>query len=176
MIFGTNSNYMLKYQKAKAKLVEYDISQKDYPKFPLNSNELSYPVIYILSRYAESIIENDETGKAEFAPYMVKASQYFDASVGANDRTAYDTDFLLSGAAAYFLSNDFGSSKVLCATLFEKIKDTPTMGTLNCTPFVRQYGILFRKWGVFVCQRRKNKRHMTENSKSKPLKQCEMKI
>ena len=52
MIFGTNSNYMLKYQKAKAKLVEYDISQKDYPKFPLNSNELSYPVIYILSRYA----------------------------------------------------------------------------------------------------------------------------
>lgn len=93
MIFGTNSNYMLKYQKAKAKLVEYDIPQKDYPKFPLNSNELSYPVIYILSRYAESIIENDETGKAEFAPYMVKASQYFDASVGANDRTAYDADF-----------------------------------------------------------------------------------
>ena len=27
MIFGTNSNYMLKYQKAKAKLVEYDIPQ-----------------------------------------------------------------------------------------------------------------------------------------------------
>ncbi len=129
MIFGTNSNYMLKYQKAKAKLVEYDIPQKDYPKFPLNSNDLSYPVIYILSRYAESIIENDETGKAEFAPYMVKVSQYFDASVGANDRTAYDTDFLLSGAAAYFLSNDFGSSKVLCAALFEKIKDTPTIGT-----------------------------------------------
>ena len=47
---------------------------------------------------------------------------------------------------------------------------------LNCTPFVRQYGILFRKWGVFVCQKRKNKRHIPENSKSKPLKQCEMKI
>ena len=25
--------------------------------------------------------------------------------------------------------------------------------SMNCTPFVRQYGILFRKWGVFVCQR-----------------------
>ena len=24
---------------------------------------------------------------------------------------------------------------------------------MNCTPFIRQYGILFRKWGVFVCQR-----------------------
>ena len=21
---------------------------------------------------------------------------------------------------------------------------------VNCTPFVRQYGILFRKWGVFI--------------------------
>lgn len=45
MIFSNTSNYMLKYQKAKAKLVEYDIPRKDYPKFPLNSNELSYPVV-----------------------------------------------------------------------------------------------------------------------------------
>ena len=28
MIFSNTSNYMLKYQKAKAKLVEYDISKK----------------------------------------------------------------------------------------------------------------------------------------------------
>lgn len=128
MIFGTKSNYMLKYQKAKAKLVEYDIPQKDYPKFPLDSNELSYPVIYIISRYAESIIEDDTPGQEEFAPYIVKASQYFDAAVGAKDRTPYDADFLLSGSAAYFLSNDFGSSKVLCATLFERAKDISTMG------------------------------------------------
>ena len=31
-------------------------------------------------------------------------------------------------------------------------KKTP-VNVVNCTPFVRQYGILFRKWGVFVCQR-----------------------
>ena len=30
---------------------------------------------------------------------------------------------------------------------------TSPTANLNCTPFVRQYGILFRKWGVFVCQR-----------------------
>ena len=29
----------------------------------------------------------------------------------------------------------------------------PLYQAMNCTPFVRQYGILFRKWGVFVCQR-----------------------
>ena len=62
---------MLKYQKAKAKLVEYDIPQKDYPKFPLNSNELSYPVVYILSRYAESVIENNIADMEEFSPHFV---------------------------------------------------------------------------------------------------------
>lgn len=118
MIFSNTSNYMLKYQKAKAKLVEYDIPQKDYPKFPLNSNDLSYPVVYILSRYAESVIENDVVGMEEFFPHLVFASQYFDAAVGASDRTRYDVDFLLSGAASYFLSDDFGSAKVLCSEFF----------------------------------------------------------
>lgn len=121
MIFSNTSNYMLKYQKAKAKLVEYDIPQKDYPKFPLNSNELSYPVVYILSRYAESVIENNVADMEEFSPHLVAASQYFDAAVGANDREEYDTDFLLSGAAAYFLSDDFGSAKVLCSEFFVRI-------------------------------------------------------
>lgn len=121
MIFSNTSNYMLKYQKAKAKLVEYDIPRKDYPKFPLNSNELSYPVVYILSRYAESVIENNAADMEEFSPHLVAASQYFDAAVGANDREEYDVDFLLSGAAAYFLSDDFGSAKVLCSEFFVRI-------------------------------------------------------
>ncbi|MEY8312916.1 DEAD/DEAH box helicase [Oscillospiraceae bacterium 42-9] len=120
MILSNTSSYMLKYQKAKAKLVEYDIPQKNYPKFPLNSNELSYPVIYILSRYAESVIENNTADREEFLPYLVVASQYFDAAVGAKDRTMYDGDFLLSGAAAYFLSDDFGSAKVLCSAFFNR--------------------------------------------------------
>lgn len=121
MIFSSVSNYMLKYQKAKAKLVEYDIPYAEYPHFPLNSNELSYPIIYILSRYAESIIENNEEDKSEFAILLTKVSQYFDAAVGAADRTLYDSDFLLSGASAYFLSNDYGSAKVLSSSYFERI-------------------------------------------------------
>lgn len=120
MIFSNTSINMLKYQKAKAKLVEYDIPQKDYPKFPLNTNELSYPVIYTLSRYAESVIENNTADIEEFSPYVVVASQYFDAAVGSKDRTMYDIDFLLSGAAAYFLSDNFGSAKVLCSEFFER--------------------------------------------------------
>ena len=121
MIFSNTSNYMLKCQKAKAKLVEHDIPQKDYPKFPLNSNELSYPVVYILSRYAESVIENNVADMEEFSPHLMAASQYFDAAIGANDRTEYDVDFLLSGVASYFLSDDFGSAKVLCSEFFARI-------------------------------------------------------
>lgn len=121
MILSNTSSYMLKYQKAKAKLVEYDISPKNYPKFPLNSNELSYPVIYILSRYAESVIENNVADREEFLPYLAVASQYFDAAIGAKDRTMYEIDFLLSGSASYFLSDDFGSAKVLCSEFFNRI-------------------------------------------------------
>jgi len=36
---------------------------------------------------------------------------------------------------------------------FENKSYKDIFGIVNCTPFVRQYGILFRKWGVFVCQR-----------------------
>ena len=40
-----------------------------------------------------------------------------------------------------------------------------TFDVLNCTPFVRQYGILFRKWGVFVCQREYHRKNIVGNSK-----------
>ena len=71
----------------------------------------------------------------------------------------------------------FRCCKFLATVTFAEGSQLKSIGvSVNCTPFVRQYGILFRKWGVFVCQKRKNKRHMPENSKSKPLKQCEMKI
>ncbi|MEA5015094.1 MAG: DEAD/DEAH box helicase [Candidatus Limiplasma sp.] len=130
MNFSSTSQYMLKYQKAKAKLVEYDVDQDDYPKFRLNSNELSYPTIYIISRYAEGIIEDNVEVCNEFAPYLINASQYFDAAVNSRDREAYHYDFLLSGATAYFLSDDLGSAKVLCSKIiFNKnnANETPQM-------------------------------------------------
>lgn len=40
-------------------MVEYDVSKQEYPHFPLNSNELSYPTTYVLSRYSECVIENN---------------------------------------------------------------------------------------------------------------------
>ena len=51
MIFEGHSRRMLKYQKAKAKLVEYNVNKEEYPDFKLISNDLSFSSTYILSRY-----------------------------------------------------------------------------------------------------------------------------
>ena len=135
MIFGTRSNYMMKYQKAKAKLVEYNTPSEEYPHFALNSNELSLPTTYVISKYVEAIIENNETDINEFEPLLSRAAQYYDAAFNSKDRQDYNADFLLSGAAAYFLSRDFGSSKVLTRKLFgcyEEKNQTPQLLLLFC--------------------------------------------
>lgn len=115
MIYSETSKRMLKYQKAKAKLIEYDVAQENYPVFPLNSNELSYPTIYALSKYAEAVIDSNHSELEEFEQMLSVVSQYFDASFNVKDRSIHDLDFLLSAAVAYFLSDDFGSAKVMCA-------------------------------------------------------------
>ena len=124
MIFAEKSRWMLKYQKAKAKLVEYDVKREDYPHFPLNSNDLSFSTTYILSRYAESIIEDNDKNKSEFRRFLCETAQYYDAAVSSEDRSGYDIDFLLSGSTAYFFSNNFGSSKVLLQKIFGKVDKT----------------------------------------------------
>lgn len=134
MIFGARSKYMMKYQKAKAKLVEYNTPVEEYPHFTLNSNELSLPTTYVISKYAEAIIENNEADISEFEPLLSQSAQYYDAAFNSQDRQNYDVDFLLSGASAYFLSNNFGSSKVLIAKLFSTFNEnnkTPQLLLLN---------------------------------------------
>lgn len=113
MIFGKTSSLMLKYQKAKSKLIEYEVPINDYPDFPLDSRELSYPTTYILSRYSECIIENNLEELRELKPYLNSVAQYYDSAFNSKEDLGYSLDFLLSGASAYFLNNDFGSAKVL---------------------------------------------------------------
>ena len=37
---------------------------------------------------------------------------------------------------------------------------------MNCTPFVRQYGILSNKWGVLLCQKEYQTNDIRRNSRS----------
>lgn len=130
MIFGKNANLMLKYQKAKAKMVEYDVSEQEYPYFPLNSNELSYPTTYVLSRYSECIIEDNQDELNELQPFLIATAEYYDSAFKSKDRQDYDWDFLLSGASAYFLKSDFGSAKVLAKRATDLIGDEKTPQSL----------------------------------------------
>ena len=66
MIFNSRSNYMLKYEKAKAKLVEFNIERKDYPHFQLDSDDLVYTTLFVLSRYCEELIKNPNSKEISF--------------------------------------------------------------------------------------------------------------
>lgn len=58
---GSNkSSLMLKYQKAKVKLLEYEVPEKEWPSFPLNYRDLAYPTVLAISQYAEAINEDLE--------------------------------------------------------------------------------------------------------------------
>ena len=115
MIYTDKSELLLKYQKTKAKLIEFDVPNDLYPNFPLDSNDLSFLTVYLLSLYSESIIGKDDNRQRELKPLLIKAAQFFDSVFESKDRPQRNQDFLLTGAAAYFLNNDFGSAKVLCS-------------------------------------------------------------
>lgn len=114
MIFEKRSQRMLKYEKAKAKLVEFAVAKEDYPKFQLNSDDLVYTTLFIMSRYCEELIADpDSPMTAQLFKELTAAAQYYDAAVNSKQWPNHDNLFLLLGAVAYFMSEDFGSAKVL---------------------------------------------------------------
>jgi hypothetical protein len=111
---------MLKYEKAKSKLIEFNIEKNNYPNFPLNSDDLTYSTFYALSLYCEELIDNPNSIELpELFKNITFVSQYFDSTVKTNQRIKYNNLFLLLGATAYFLSENFGSAKVLIEQINE---------------------------------------------------------
>lgn len=102
---------MLKYQKAKVKLLEYEIPEEKWPSFPLNYRDLTYYTVLIISQYAEAINENTEN-KTAFEELRL-CSEYYDAVLQSREQIFHDVDFALTGAAAYFFMDNLGSAKVL---------------------------------------------------------------
>lgn len=132
------SEYMLKYQKAKVKLLEYNIPEDSHPKFPLNYRDLVFPTVLTLSEYAEAIINNDKDTQYKIKERLHYCSEYYDAAVKAREQEEHDQDFLISGAAAYFFLDDFGSAKVLSEAVNDKQIQNDTRGIL-----VEVFNLLF---------------------------------
>lgn len=143
MIFKNKSSYMLKYEQTKSKLIEFDIEKKNYPVFPMNSDDLTYSTIYALSRYCELLIEKGESSKLNILFDSLKVvSQYFDATVKTNKRQFYNNTFLLLGATAYFMSENFGSAKVLIV----KIEEWQFEDDIISLLYVTLYYLLIGQW------------------------------
>ncbi len=108
------SSLCLTYQKVKAKLTEFNVETSQFPQFPLDSTELSYYSVYVLSRYAEEYFK-DPSSQVTKLIYneLTTVSQYFDMCEKSKANATYNWDFLLSASCSYFLSDNFGSSKVM---------------------------------------------------------------
>lgn len=109
----SKSEYMLKYQKAKAKLLEYDVPREDYPKFRLNYRDLAFPTILTISDYAEAIINDNLELQEDLKGGLFFCSEFYDAAVRAREQEYHDVDFLLTGIISYIFQSDFGSAMVL---------------------------------------------------------------
>lgn len=112
---NSKSSLMLKYQKAKVKLIEYDIPEQNWPKFLLNYRDLAYPTVLTISRYAEAINEGLDT-KGSYDE-LRSSSEFYDAALQSREQEVHDVDFALSGAASFFFMDSFGSAKVLWGSI-----------------------------------------------------------
>jgi hypothetical protein len=111
---------MLKYEKAKAKLIEFNIDKINYPKFRFNSDDLIYSTFYALSLYCEELIDNPSSNKlSTLFENITFVAQYYDSTVKTKQNIKYNNLLLLLGATAYFLSENFGSAKVLIEQINE---------------------------------------------------------
>ena len=102
---------MLKYQKAKVKLLEYEVPEEEWPKFPLHYKDLAYPTVLAISQCAEAI--NDELDKKVTYKSLRYCSDFYDAAFQSREQRIHDADFALTGAVAHFFMDNFGSAKVL---------------------------------------------------------------
>lgn len=114
MIFSDRSKRMLKYEKTKSKLREFNVKDSEYPNFPLKSSDLIYTTMYVLSRFCEKTQMTNYQELVEQPKNDLKlTAQYYDFAVQAVDELPYNASLLLLGAISYFILENFGNAKVL---------------------------------------------------------------
>jgi hypothetical protein len=134
---------MLKYEKSKSKLVEFNVAKENYPNYPLNPDDLTYTTIYVLSRYCEELIENPSSHElSELKKELTIVSQYYDSTIKTQLRKKYNNIFLLLGSTSYFLSDNFGSAKVL----IDKINSWKSKNNVTTILYDTLLFLLTGKW------------------------------
>lgn len=116
MLIGSNSKYLLKQTRSKAKMYEHSVPSDLHIAVEDNANELLLIAIAAIGNISAEvlnennpyrIIPTDKKGEMEFA------SHYFDALLQSKLDPCYPQYYLLLGAIAYYLCDYAGSAKVM---------------------------------------------------------------
>ena len=108
-----NSQKVLNYTQAIAKIIEFNVPKQDRDiNIRKNPEELFTLVIGMLGDISEEIITNSEIGETQEKNIRFCAS-FFDAYKNTKRLHSLDDYSLLIGGAAYYLCNLHGSASVL---------------------------------------------------------------
>ena len=126
----TRPQYMLKYQKAKVKLLEYEVDKVDYPNFKLNYRDLHFMTIFYVSEYANAVVDGNDEAQKKNKKFLQSCAEFYDAAFKSREQVKYDIDFLLIGAVSYFFQDSYGSAAVLVNELKNRQMPQDARGVL----------------------------------------------
>ena len=151
-IFGQHSKTLIKNQKAKAKLSEFNTNKKDYPNFVGDSDDLIYSSQYALYKYCKIIYHYDSYIAKDD---LIESFKYLEAvirEIEKDNTISVKKDLILLASIASFLYEDFASSKVLARNLNLDENDSELCRTIiKVLKYAHGQVELFKpKSGIFI--------------------------
>ncbi|MPW27063.1 DEAD/DEAH box helicase [Alkalibaculum sp. M08DMB] len=116
MLVESNSKYLLKKARAKAKMIEYNVPEELHIKVEKTAEDLFLIAVAAIGNMSVDILSKEkgiEEITNKYKSVLEFSSKYFDSYLNAQLDEGADDYYLLLGAVAYFLCDYIGSSKVL---------------------------------------------------------------
>jgi len=117
MLIGSNSRYLLKKTRSKAKMIEFGVPEEAHIAIEDNVVDLFLLTVAIIGNITAEIIRNPlleiDTALAEEKSSLEFSSKYFDSYLESKLDEGADDYYLLLGSIAYYLCDFIGSSIVL---------------------------------------------------------------
>lgn len=116
MLIESNSKYLLKKTRAKAKMIEYSVPKDEHIAVEPEVEKLFLIAVAAIGDISAAILKNREDSKTlidKAKDDLEFSSKYFDSYLNTQLDEGSDDYYLLLGSVAYFLCDYVGSSKVL---------------------------------------------------------------
>lgn len=116
MLIGSNSKYLLKQTRSKAKMYEYGVPSELHIAVEDDANKLLLIAIAAIGNISAEVLNENNPYRiipADKKAELEFASHYFDAFLQSKLDPCYPQYYLLLGAIAYYLCDYAGSAKVM---------------------------------------------------------------